>query len=307
MPSVDLRPGERPPAVTVPYLFVLGTGRCGSTLAHEVIARHPEVGFLSNIEDRSRWLEWTGRWSGAAYRHVPDRLTEKGRVRYAPSEGYRILARKVSPMLCDPSRDLVAADATPWLAARLHELFDGHAEREARPLFSHKFTGWPRTGFLEAVFPGSRYVHVVRDGRAVANSWLQMPWYDGHRGPDHWLFGPIPPVYREEWEASGRSFVLLAGIAWKMLIDAYGEARRALPGAQWLEVRYEDLVADPGGTFEEILEFAGLTRDGRFDRALARHEFRTARSDAFRRDLGADGLAVLDRSLGDHLGRLGYA
>ncbi|MEY2426226.1 MAG: hypothetical protein QOI61_1798, partial [Actinomycetota bacterium] len=34
------------------YGFVLGTGRCGSTLVHELLARHHDVGFLSNIEDR---------------------------------------------------------------------------------------------------------------------------------------------------------------------------------------------------------------------------------------------------------------
>ena len=30
---------------TAQFAFVLGTGRCGSTLLHEVVARHPEVAF----------------------------------------------------------------------------------------------------------------------------------------------------------------------------------------------------------------------------------------------------------------------
>jgi nucleoside-diphosphate-sugar epimerase len=36
------------------YAFVLGTGRCGSTLIHELLARHEGVGFLSNLDDRLR-------------------------------------------------------------------------------------------------------------------------------------------------------------------------------------------------------------------------------------------------------------
>jgi hypothetical protein len=289
------------------WAWVLGTGRCGSTLVHEVLARHPGVGFISNLEDRASWLEWTGRWSSSVYRFVPERLTAKGRVRYAPSEGYRLLARRVSPSLCDPSRDLVAADATPWMAERLHDVFEARAREQGRPLFLHKFTGWPRVGLLDAAFPGSRYVHVVRDGRAVANSWLQMPWYDGHRGPDEWLFGPLPPAYREEWEASGRSFVVLAGLAWKMLVDAFETARRAVGAERWLELRYEDVLADPGATFARALEFLGLDWEPRFAQALARYRFHGERSQAFRRDLGPEAVALLDASLGDHLTRFGYS
>ena len=65
-------------------------------------------------------------------------------------------------------------------------------------------TGWPRAGFLHAVFPDARYVNVIRDGRAVANSWLQMDWWLGYRGPEHWHFGPLSDEHREVWERSGR-------------------------------------------------------------------------------------------------------
>ena len=76
--------------------FVLGTGRCGSTLVHEIIARHPDVGFISNVEDRFPSLPVPGRFNNDVYRRVPDRFTTKGRIRFAPSEAYRILAREVS-------------------------------------------------------------------------------------------------------------------------------------------------------------------------------------------------------------------
>ena len=34
----------------VRYLFIIGTGRCGSTLVQELIAQHPDVGFISNVD-----------------------------------------------------------------------------------------------------------------------------------------------------------------------------------------------------------------------------------------------------------------
>jgi len=133
-----------------------------------------------------------------------------------------------------------------------------------------------------------------------------MEWWRGHRGPAEWLFGPLPAEYQAEWEASGRSFVLLAGLGWKVLIDAFEAARAELAPEQWLEVRYENVLAEPQETFAAILAFLGLPADRRFEQALARYRFRPGRTDAFLRDLDPAGLRLLDASLGEHLARLGY-
>ena len=156
-------------------------------------------------------------------------MTQKGRARFAPSEGYRALAREVSPILESSDRDLVAADATPWLVERLQAFFTSRTERAPQPLYLHKFTGWPRAGFLHVAFPEARYANVIRDGRAVANSWLQMPWWRGYQGPEHWHFGPLSPEHAEAYERSRRSYVVLAGLAWVLLMDAFEAAKADLP------------------------------------------------------------------------------
>ena len=71
-----------------------------------------------------------GLKSGMGYVGAPTlrELTEKGRFRYAPSEAYRILDKQVSPILSSPTRDLVAADVTPWLANRVRTFFSERAE-----------------------------------------------------------------------------------------------------------------------------------------------------------------------------------
>lgn len=288
------------------YAWMLGTGRCGSTLVHEVLARHPDVGFLSNVEDNVPRLGWTGRWNGPVFRRVPNSFTAKGRLRFAPSEAYGLLERRVSPMLGAPFRDLTAADATPWLAARLRGVFDEASKAQGRPLFLHKFTGWPRVGLTEAVFPGSRFVHVVRDGRAVANSWMQMEWWLGHRGPGDWPWGPLTPAQEAEWDASGRSFAVLAGIAWKILMEAFDEAQTKIPSDRWLEIRYEDILDNPRDRFAELLDFLGLSWNRPFERALARYDFRREAAGAFRRHLDGPTLAQLEHCLAEHLARRGY-
>jgi hypothetical protein len=287
------------------YGFVLGTGRCGSTLVHEVLARHPDVGFVTNVDDRIGSAT-AGRMQAELIRRLPTAATRKGRLRLAPSEAYRALEREVSPVIAESVRDLEAADAVPWLADRFRSFFDSRAAAFGAPLFLHKFTGWPRARFVDRVLPGSRYVHVVRDGRAVAASWLHTDWWRGHLGPAGWHFGPLSPAYEKEWEASGRSFVLLAGLAWKLLLDAFDDARAEIGDDRWLEVRYEDVLADPREHTATILEFLGLPWTDAFESGFGDFQFDGGRARAWRSVLGDEASAELDASLADHLTRRGY-
>lgn len=299
-------------------VFFIGTGRCGSTPIVEVVSRHRDVGFVSNFDDKLTYLNMDGRWNNALHRLSPPRdsrmrpfrdrrrLIEFGRFRIAPSEGWNILDRQVSPIMSMPFRDLLAADCTPWLESRLQGFFDRRMAAQALPAFVHHFTGWPRTGLLHAAFPEARFVEVVRDGRAVANSWLQMGWWQGYRGPDAWHLGPLPPPYADEWEGSGNSFVTLAGLGWKLLLDAYDTARSQIPPSQWLRVRYEDVMADPRSHVANIVEFSGLQWTDDFERAFSTYPFETSRVDGFRSDLGHANVALLERSLAARLSSLGY-
>lgn len=293
--------------------FVFGTGRCGSSLVTEVLARHPAVGFVSNVDDKLSWLNLSGRWNSALYQRfgprdpamVPfrhrRRPLERGRLRLAPSEGWSVLDRQVSPLISSTSRDLWASDVTPWLEWRVRRFFERRMAAQRRRHFLHHLTGWPRAGLFQAVFPEARFIHVIRDGRAVASSWLQMPWWSGHQGPASWSLGPLPQQYALEWHRSGRSYVVLAGLAWKLLMDAFDAARVSVPAQQWLDVRYEDVLADPRKQFALMLEFLGLEWTPRFEAGLGRYRFEHGRSDAFRRDLDPANLALLERSLAGRL------
>jgi hypothetical protein len=289
------------------FVFLIGTGRCGSTLVHELLARHPGIGFVSNVEDRLPGLPArAGRLNNVMYRRIPPTLTRKGRIRFAPSEAYQALAREVSPLVTEPSRDLVAADAMPWLAERFRGFFVDRALAQGKPVFVHKFTGWPRTGFIREVLGDVRFFNVVRDGRAFTASTLQMPWDRGYLGPEQWRWGPLPPAYAEEWEASGRSFPLLVGLGWKVMMDAYDAARALVPDDRWLDVRFEDVLAEPEASLKELLGFMDLDPDPAFDAALSRTAFVAGRRDAYQRVLDPASVALLEASLAGHLGRWGY-
>jgi hypothetical protein len=238
---------------------------------------------------------------------MPPSFTRKGRARFAPSEAYRVLSREVSPLLADSDRDLVRADASPWLRRRLDEFFGSRAESQGYPHFLHKFTGWPRSGLIDAVFPETRYVTVVRDGRAVANSWLQMPWWRGNLGPSGWHFGPLPEKLQRIWEDSDRSYVVLAGLGWMLLSEAYDSASALLAPQRQCSIRYEDIVADPAAAFRQLLDHLQLPWTAQFAHRLDGYRFDAGRLTAYRQDLGSAAVAELEAAIGPALQRHGYS
>jgi hypothetical protein len=298
-------------------LFLIGTGRCGSTLIHRLLGHHPDVGFVSILDERlPPYRRLNGRLNGLAYRasgsasratggRLP--FVELARRAFTPAEAYGLLTESVSPLLAAPFRDMTAQDASPWVSRRLRSLVEGRAEAQSVPVFMHKLTGWPRMAFLHAVFPEALFVYIVRDGRAVANSLLQVEWWRGALGPAGWTFGPLPAAYAAEWEDSGRSFAVLAGIEWKILLDAYEEACRVVPAGARMEVRYEDFVRSPREHLEQIIDFAGLAWCGPLQRALVSEPIHAGRSDAYRTELSAEDFRRVDRALAAHLDRYGYA
>lgn len=288
----------------LPPAFILGTGRCGSTLVHELIARHPGTGFVTNLDDLG--IRQGNAQQLTLWRRLPAAVSEKGRARLAPSEGYRVLAREVSPALVDPASDPTAADLTPWLRDRLHAFVEKRMSGlDSAEVFLHKFTGWPRARLLAAAFPDARFVHIVRDGRAVANSWLQMDWWKGHLGPSGWHFGPLPADLEAAWEKHGRSQPVLAAIAWRMLLDAHAECAEEL-GDRWITVRYEDVLEDSKANLTAILEHIGLGWTEAFESGIARYQLTSGRKSAFRRDLSEEQITAMEDVIGEHLIRHDY-
>jgi hypothetical protein len=194
-------------ANSIEIVFLIGSGRCGSSLIHELVARHRDVGFISNFDDNLAFLRGLGRFNNAILRSPIGRFTKKGRLRFAPSEAYSIISRQVSPIYANSCRNLQPTDVTPSLKRKFRDFFLDRYRAQSKPVFLHKYTGWSRASFFKEIFPDARFVHIVRDGRAVANSFLQMDWWTGYESPEKWYLGPLSDEDEKAWRESGKSFV----------------------------------------------------------------------------------------------------
>ena len=248
-------------------IFIIGTGRCGSTVFHQMMARHPQVAYLTGT-----LVYWPARrrWNRLAVslREWP-LVGSIVRRRVIANEAWPFWERH-APGFTRPCRDLRAEDVTHQVRRALHGVFSRIVSRR-RPRLLIKLTGWPRIGFVKEVFPDARIIHVVRDPRAVVNSWLNVYFWEGWQGPGQWHWGPLDENLMRIWRKHDESFPVLAAIGYKKIMDAYEEALERLGAMRGdvMEVRYDDLCASTQEVVGRVIEFCALEDTPRFRAAVA--------------------------------------
>jgi hypothetical protein len=284
-------------------IFIVGTGRCGSTAFHHVLGVHPQTMWLSGFaEEFPTHPEWN-RWAVSAMNNPLLRRIFGSRIK--PGENYGFWYSHAYGF-AEPGRDLVADDVTPRVRRQLHTAFGRMLSRRRNRILI-KLTGWSRIGYLNEIFPDARFIHIVRDGRAVASSYLHInEWqWRGWYGPYSWRYGPLSPEDQAAWEASGRSFAALAGIQWRIHTRAIDSARAGVDPARFLQVRYEDFCEAPLEACRRVVEFSELERSPAFERHVTASRIPDM-STRYRKDLSVAQQRLLTDLLRDDLRKYGY-
>ena len=132
--------------------------------------------------------------------------------------------------------------------------------------------------FLYRNFDGARFIHIVRDGRDAALSLSQKPWYSndsrhsGIRDPDGYFIGPSPRFWVEPErtnEYQNTSDIHRCIWLWRRYVEAALAGAAQIPQDHYLQLKYEDFVADPGKVADTISGF--LRIDDPHSRAVFRH------------------------------------
>ncbi|MEM7533262.1 MAG: sulfotransferase [Chloroflexota bacterium] len=256
-------------------IFIVGAGRSGSTIFHQGLALHPHISWLTRILNKypskphlnQRVLNALDTPLIGAWFKQSDRLG--GGECYPFWDTYY-------PGFGRPVRDLVADDVTPGIQKKLHHVLS-QTMTPNRPTLMTKITGWPRLSFLYTLFPDARFVHIVRDGRAVAHSLTKVDFWEGWHGPENWRWGKLSPAHETLWEEHNQSFIALAGINWLILMERMQQARKQLDvvgaGSQFLEFKYETLCSEPMDTMKMVLDFCELAWTSDFEQSLQQLSF----------------------------------
>ena len=282
-------------------IFIVGTGRCGSTVFHRLLAAHPQTMWLSGFCDR---FPGNPAWNRRAVSAMDNRVLRGIFGRWIrPGEYYRFWDSHAYGF-SEPCRDLGRLDVTARMKRQVRAALEPMLTPKRSRLLI-KITGWPRIGFLSEIFEDAKFIHIVRDGRAVASSLVHVNFWRGWYGPQGWRAGLLSPEDQALWESYDRSFVALAGLEWRIQMRAIEAARRVLDPQRFLEVKYESFCDRPLETYRRVLEFVELQSSPEFERQVEAAPIKSM-SKRWRDDLTPGQQAQLDDLLGDDLVRYGY-
>jgi hypothetical protein len=265
-------------------LVLLGVSRSGTTLLRVVLDRSPGIA----IPDESFFVPLLARrHSGTidAARFLDDV------ARIPTIRDWELGVDDVAPRIRDgmSTGDAIAA------------IFDAHATRADKPRWGDKTPMYMRhLGLIDRLFPDAQYVHLVRDGRDAALSFLEMPEGTFTRTWAH----PKTPA----------QFACL----WRKEVSGAQALGRRVGAARYHELRYEHLVADPEGTVRAICAFAEIPFEpamleyaGSVDVSAKPHQQRLLRPPttgvrSWREDMPASDISAFEAVAGALLAELGY-
>lgn len=275
----------------ITFPFFVGCGRSGTTLLRSIFNAHPEMAIpyeaqfvvaLGDPAPRARYE----RTNGFAVDHFVADLSAQFAFRQ-----WRVPEAEVRRNLTDPPPTSYA-DA-------IRSVYATYARQHSKLRYGDKTaTNVLSIAMLAELFPEARFVHVLRDGRDVALSWLDTGWDFG-------------PQTIEE-----------AALYWRYHVQRGRRVGGMIPN-RYCEVRYEALVADPVETLRQLcplldigfhpamLEYCRnaqelletMPRPERH-KSLLLPVTRGLRD--WRREMDAGGVASFEEIAGDLLEELGY-
>jgi hypothetical protein len=230
------------PAEITPPAFIVGCGRSGTTILGKLFTEHPEVTYL-----REPYHLWAAvdRRADVTGLHVvtPD-------VRFFLDEG----------------------DRTEEAQRRFDRLIPGAARPGTRVIEKTPHNA-ARIGWLEALAPGARYVHIARNGLSVAKSidgiattssyrMAFKPRYNQWWGTDEskWRAlaaeGPPRGYYPDEVSLLS-THAQRAAYEWLCSLGEVDRHRDGL-GERLLEITYTGLTGEPEATLRALCGHLGI-------------------------------------------------
>lgn len=212
-----------------PPVFIVGAGRSGTTLVRLMLDSHSEMAipweshFIPQLFNaQRRYLLPSGQLNSAA---VAAEIFASVYFR-----GWQLPEKKVWKEL--------QRLQNPSLGEVIEAVFVAYARHKGKVRWGDKTPHYVHyIPLLASLFPSARFIHVVRDGRDVALSVIEMDW--------------------------GPNSILSAAEFWKRAVANGRHGGSVIGEDRYFEMRYEDLLADPEKQVARLCSFVKLEFDPR--------------------------------------------
>lgn len=249
-------------------VFMIGFPRSGTSILSETIAAHENIGWFSNYVNKfpcQPWLAVLNRMThGHSWSNVlrgkkhQDKGLKSFLRRYLPytAEAYSVWKYLVGEkFLWSYLSDETATDDEK---KKVISYISYVLRAQNRDRFFTKLTGPPRIKFISSIFPDAKYIHIIRDPRAVVSSLLNVDfWKDRGLDKPYW-HDTFFPDYLQEWHAHRFPHIALAAAQWKYVVEQTHHEVGFIDNDNFIEIKYEDFVQSPHSQLSQLFSFLNL-------------------------------------------------
>jgi hypothetical protein len=238
--------------------FVVGTSRSGSTLLRHMLAAHPDVAVLNE----SHWVPQMWEAFGAAGTPMDQLVAILLETRWESGRRVVDVNLEISGQTWERLIDgLRKRFGGPTTVAAFHDALVDEVFG-AIPGSIRRGDKTPDYGFymtlLQQIWPGARFIHVVRNGIDTARSMAKHPGCQLmiSAGYDNWVplsYGRI----HEQYKRLNLPFGSYVG-SWRRRMKRIRHEADALRRGTYREVRYEWLVKEPSMVARDIAGYLDL-------------------------------------------------
>lgn len=215
--------------------FIIGPGRSGTTLLVHSLAKHKDVASYYN-EANELWHPNTYPWHTSKYQDfVPPFWVDS-------KEFTNVSLKHLSPSQAEMIRSMFGA--YQWIIGK-------HCFLNKSAMITFMIP------FILEKFPDARFIHIIRDGRAVAFSYAKKQTEK--------IKSNIEAYDGKGYKLSFNKILMACAKNWKEHIEEVETQKRKL-GLEArgiiFELRYEDFCLEPCRVLSQIASFMGIKTNG---------------------------------------------
>lgn len=254
-------------------VFIIGCPRSGTTYLLRLLASSKQFCWITNeVNLEPERLELTKKITAFQTPLIGKKryLNRSKSITYpAPVEAWGFWNHYFSyfqwmPHHCSVPRNALPSDASEKEIQEVRTAINKIRNESNLPFFLSKYTDFPRIQLIKKAFPKAKFIHIIRDGRAVANSYnqkIKSGEFKTSEEEANWI-AAWPSNWVKDYESQKRSPLAFTLIQWKFFIDQIKDELKTIPTSDYIEVKYSDLIADTFKFSEKIMQFLNLKLDG---------------------------------------------
>lgn len=210
-------PAESPP------FFIVGTQRSGTTLLRLILNAHSKIAIPEEARFLMPLLNETYLRQGVKGAEL------KSLINYlAANDEFKLWNYDSQPYL-----DWLTQKEEISLRELIDSMFKSYCHSEGKTIWGDKSLFFRTIWILNELFPNARFIHIVRDGRDVFDSWRKM-------------------------DPTKNNAAVMA-LDWRYKLYKIERSFGAIQAERTFTLRYEDLLENPETTIQHICNFLGMT------------------------------------------------